>query len=633
MSFSRNVQIVVGEVLVEPKTHTLNSKQKQYFHDNLFNAIEDNIKNNDDRIIVAPAHTGSGKTYTIVNDTILSYAKKYVSCSLIIVIAPDKGCVDDPYVSFEREYNNTKFVDIQGTKKELKVLTKDDVRADLENTDTNRVLVTSCVPVYVAFLSTQYFNSLYDSYDPLTSNVKLPDLVIADEIHHGLGTPSSDTIYYDQGRRNINYDPVWFNTIKNMRTMGTRVLGFTATTTQSQQEKTVEGADNFKILDSMPKDRDSSTFTERVLLDSSPKAGLKTAKEHIENKISYIRKIAANITDDTWKKATSLNIEFIMPGSIFKLARGNSKKGRSMQGIGPLLFDWAWNLGIDVATSTTDSKKFRFAHKNKSSLPQRYDHSVDIIREANSPTRSNVPLLLTVIESGNMGWNIPRIKTVVNLTVPSQKRVSNMQVQLCGRGTRLLFRIESHDEMSKSIAQLDVSDDQKRLLAEYVCIMSTNTIMYLESDIMHDAYRRISENTYTAAEGLELYMNAINANSRVVSFPKNVVTIKGKKYDANKLNQRYKESQCTACPRDPVTNIPYCEICTRNAVQLRLGRPVLDDEWRVMSVRMLELNHGKNGRYDYSTGNLETVCANFHAIITEINEDHLCHYENTSRVD
>ena len=630
MSFNKNVQIVVGELLVEPKTDLLRPLQKQYFHDNLFNAIEDSFKNNDDRIIIVPANTGSGKTFTIVNDTILSYVKKYPSCSLIMVIAPDKGCVDSPYVSFEREYDGSRFIDITGTKKELRVFTKDDLKADLNDTSFTRTLVSQYIPVCVAFVSTQYFNTLYANYDPATSSVRLPDLVIADEVHYGLGTPSSNTIYYDQGRRNNNYDPVWFNTIKKMRKLGTRVIGFTATTTQSQQEKTNEGASNFKILDTMPKLSDSSTFTEGVFLGSFPDSGLDRAKKHVEKNITYLRKLVSDITADTWEKAASLNIEPIMPAVLFKFAREGSTKGVTMRGLSPLL-DWALKLGIDVAKSTSESKSLRIVNQGKFSRTK-YDHSVDIIREANSPARSKVPLLLAVMESGNMGWDIPRINTVVNLTVPSQKNVSNMQVQLCGRGTRLPFKIESHDAMSISIAQLPISTDQKKLLAEYVCRMCTTNIMYLKSDVMDDAYLKVSENTYTTSEGLKVYMDAINDNSRVIPFTK-LVTINGKKYDANKLNQQYKESQCTACPRDPNTNIPYCEICTRNAVQIRLGRHVPDDEWKLLSVRMLELNHGKNGRYDYSPGNLETVCANFHAVITEINGDNLCHYEGAIRVD
>jgi hypothetical protein len=185
--------------------------------------------------------------------------------------------------------------------------------------------------------------------------------------------------------------------------------------------------------------------------------------------------------------------------------------------------------------------------------------------------------------------------------------------------------------MRQLINSLNVSLSQKYALAQYVVHKCETHIFAVRTSLMEEAYFQYSKNTMTFDEGLQYYMSYFTLSSP--SYTKLVAKPSYKlQYDANKLNQEYKESQCSACPKQPDTNIPLCEIVTRISVESRLGK-LSDDAWKGIAIRMVQLNHLKDGRYDYSPNNLETVCANVHAAITEVNKDHLCYYEGTTRIN
>jgi len=464
------------------------------------------------------------------------------------------------------------------------------------------------------------------------------DLIIIDEIHYGNGTPSANTMRLDQGRYNSLYHPEWLTTLKqfvhNTGYNKTRIMGFSGTLTNSQRGGNVEGRQVFNMIPELPKSKDSVTFTKGCNIGEGLYA-FDRAKREVDQLITEIRTLVSSITGDTWVKAAQINVTPQMPAFVFKYSRNNAINGITMQGNIGIFKKWLNSIGADYARSTCNLKEYgeyvpgRLNHYSVS-----YTRSADIIQQANIVSNATRPLGISLMESGNMGWDIPRIVAVVNLTKPSAKDVTNMQEQLCARSNRLLFN-SSHDDMRKLIANLDVDLDQKKLVAKYVCKMSTSYIFYVNSDLMADAYCNFAENTYPEKEGLELYIQAIEEahDKKVIVFPNAKIRIRNNKHDASKLNKLYKDSQCGVCPKDPTTQVPMCELSVRLTLEDKRGEKFDDDEWKSIVPNMIQVNHLEKGRNDYSPENLQSVCANYHAVITILNKDHLCKYVNGIRVN
>jgi hypothetical protein len=607
---------------VRAKTDLLRPNQKQYLHDNLFSTIATCKATNDRRAIVVPADTSAGKTFTIINDTIPHYFYSYTNEDFGVFIAPELGCVEGPYEKAKKTYDNKLIVDKNGVKKRIRIVSNENY---LEFVTTPPLC--SEPSIFIAFVTIHTFSNAHRSRSVMTPNV-----AFIDEIHWGLGTPTAADYLVDHGYPSTSFEAVWYNVLKDMRELTdspTTVVGYTGTATASQQQLTTEGAANFILLSRMPKDKDESTFAEVHYYgrNVTHENVLKNVKNIIRNNIDEVVSVTTLINPDTWDAAAAIGIEKVMPAFIMKMARNKSRNGISISTYSEIL-KWMQSNSIDAATSSTYSKSYHTQSKRISC-----DSAIDVIKLANKNVTQ--PTGIVVLESGAVGWDIPRINIVVNLSVPmAGYGVCMMQDQLIGRGRRLLFGITSHDEMSAKIARLEISKDQKLLVAKYVALMSTTTVVYIDSPAMNEAALNFLAKSYDHKEGMQLYIDAVEKyDSNVVNFSNAKIRIRNNKHDASKLNKLYKECQCSVCPKDPTTQVPICELSIRLALETKRGEKFDDDEWESIVPNMIQVNHLAKGRNDYSPENLQSVCANYHAIITILNNDHLCKYVNGTRVD
>lgn len=634
----------VVENLVIAKTDLLRPNQKQYLHDNLFDAIANCKATNDRRAIIVPADTSAGKTFTIINDTIPHYFYTHTDEDFGVFIAPEVGCVAGPYEKAKETYDGKLIVDKNGVTKRLRIVSNENYHEFVTNTPQ-----CSEPSIFIAFVTIHTFSNAHrmqdeedeiDSVEDDMDSVMTPNVAFIDEIHWGLGTPTADEYQVDHGYANKSFEAIWFKVLKNMREKKDNpitVIGYTGTATTSQQQLTSEGALNFTILARMPKGKDESTFSDVHYYNST---NYKDVLERVQNliikKLDEVMSTTNLIKDDTWKASSAIGIEKIMPAFIMKMARDNSTSGIKMEEYSKLRC-WMESHGIDSATSSTYSKSYYDHSLPGNSKRYKCDSTLDVIKLSNK-LASN-PTGMVVLESGAVGWDIPRINMVINLSVPKAGYgVCMMQEQLIGRGRRLLFGITSHNEMSEKIAGLNLPKDQKLLLAKYVALMSTTTVAYLESDAMNEAVLNMLQKSYTHKEGMKLYIDAIenaveNHNSNIVKFPNAKIRIRNNKHDASKLNKLYKDSQCSVCIKDPTTQVPICELGIRLTLEAMRGEKFDDDEWKSIVPNMIQVNHLEKGRNDYSPENLQSVCANYHAVITILNNDHMCKYVNGTRVD
>ena len=603
--------------------------------DNVFDAIDLSIKIKDNRIIMVEAPTGSGKSTIIVKITIPTMIKKFPGTGCIVYTSPDSGCVEAPYKKFRNEWDNKVIKCDDGTYKRIRVRNKDLIKMAWELGEE-----TDDDVVDVWFVHTKWLGQTWIEYRTPNKKKKIavPDFVLVDEIHYGFGTVDATTVFEDSGRHSKNVDPKWLNTISGMASHGSRVIGYTGTPTKSQQGLTGPGAIRFNFLPPMIKNPDTSTFSlllkpeyEAKSIRNDLKLVHDLGKAVIETDNEQCTRWINEILPSTWEKIKSIGIEKMMAASIMKSAQKNAKNGLPLKNKSHekdiLAFTKA--LGADFATSTSDEKKYVSCMGDIL-----VSTASDIIDLANDKTNYNRPLILSLMMQGNMGWDITRIKHIVWLTNPTgYDKVTNMQVQTMGR-PRLPFGIFSHLDMATKIADLDVSNEQKELVARYVVFHSTSTIIISnKSPKLEKAFENYSENTYTPEEGLKLYLDEIANTKNKTKTKKSKQNVSPKfsvSYSANKLNQLYKKNYCECCSEVGLIDKNGKTRCENDARLVRAnerGYPFNDSEWNTTWFSSLILDHRNGNRTDYNPSNLITRCGTSNQVKTFDAKDYLNSYD------
>lgn len=620
----------------------MRSLQKTFLHDNVFNSIAQAEKVNDHRITIVPAGTNAGKSTVITNITIPFAIQRDSSVSCIVFTSPDSGCVDGPYNKFHAEWNGKRIQCTDGKIKTIRVRRKDEIKMSWEIDEQ-----TPSNIVDVWFVSTQWLGRIWGEYrDPFISKtIPVPQYVFVDEIHFGMGTIDATTIFYDQGRNNANFDPKWLPTIYGMAVAGSRVLGYTGTATVSQRGGTILGATVFKTLPKMPENKNTSVFAEVLpikteLFSSTYRAELLNtydlSKLVYELSVDKCDKFFNEIDLDTWEKAMDIGIVQTMPGAFFKFGREDATKSiplYSSRGRRNDFLAFGKELNADVGVVTSDEKKYL-----KSKLHLAFKDAYSIIREANHESNIVDPFLLSVIMQGNMGWDIPRLKQVSFLGYPSAKNVHLMQLQTMARAKRLVCGVYDHTDKAREIAELDVSTEQKVLLAKYVVFVNTvNIVIPNGAPLLESAYTEFRQNMHTPNEGLDLYLNIIKTHvpvkkksnvSKFVSKFTNPHFHQG--YNPGSLNKLNKKDYCEHCTDLGLVDDKgetFCRILGRQHANDIAGYKLSEAEFKEHWQGQLKLDHLNGVRTDNRPENLYTRCGISDALKTLIAKDFLNKYK------
>jgi len=618
--------------------------QKKYLHDNVFQSLDESEKLNDHRITIVPAGTGSGKSTIVTKITIASIISRDPNAKCIIFTSPDSGCVDGPFSSFVREWNGKKITCADGSVKEIRARQKDEIVKSWAVGEK-----TSNDVVDVWFVTTQWLGLKWKEYrnpNILQKNIGIPDYIIVDEIHFGMGTINATTIFEDQGRNNKNFDPKWLPTIYGMAVAGSRVIGYTGTATKSQRGGTVLGASVFKTLDRMPESKNTSVFAETLPIEPLVNSAYivqdvsntyELAKLQYELTVSKTLQFFKDIDQDTWVKAEAIGISKLMPGSFFKFGRCDATTSiplehdpmsRVRKGQKKDFLDYSSDIGADSGIVTSDQKSF---HPNKGGVNYHYTAN-DIINRANSSSVAQNPLTLGVIMQGNMGWDIPRLKQVSFLGHPSAKNVHLMQLQTMARAKRLVHGVYEHNTKAVEIAELDVSMQQKELLARYVVFSNTvNIVVPKYAHLLKSAYSEFKQHMHTPAEGLDLYLNIIKTHvptkSNVSKMTKPHFHMG---YNPGSQNQASKKDYCQHCTDLGLVTDKgdtLCSIIGRVQANDIAERRLSDEEFKEYWKGQLKLDHLNGVRTDNRPENQYTRCGISDALKTLIKKDYLNTYK------
>jgi hypothetical protein len=613
----------------------LRPQQKIYLYQQILDEVSLSLKTMDDRIMVAHAPTNSGKTFCLINVTIPAMIQQNPFTTSIVFTSPDSGCVDGPYAKFHAAWHNQVIVNCLGHRVRIRVMNGKEFNEDLVS---GMEFVSAEPVVEVYFLTTQMLGLKWGDYlknGPY--NLLAPTFVIVDEIHYGMGTIGPHTIKLDQGRTNKNYNPHWLPILIKMAKLGSRIVGVTGTPTYSQFGTSIHGTVVFNKLKSMPKEKDSSAFVEGWT-NPNPTDVYASSKDRIEKDLVQLDTLLGKITDDTWEKAADIGIDKKKPGALFKFGQHSRASANvSLSKIRTEFEDWATRTGADYGIATTTRKLYQKVGKNTYGSTPNVPKAINVINEANDPANFSVPVFLGVIQQGNMGWDIPRIKYISAMTHPTGKGVTNMQQQLMARGNRLPFdNMYSHNAKANEIASLDITVDQKNLLAEYVVFMCSTVVYFSRSsELMKLAYNEFQKETHTPVEGMKIYMDAI-ANyvpkNNVTAIPKPRFT---KGYSAGSLNQDHKKCYCEACMAagsiDPVTGKTICEIQARKVREFERGTAFSDDEWAHVWFHTLVVDHKDGDRNNYNPDNLITRDPTNNGVKTYDAKDYLNKYDASGK--
>tara|TARA_R110000868_G_scaffold359090_1_gene620889 strand:- start:341 stop:2308 length:1968 start_codon:yes stop_codon:yes gene_type:complete len=630
--------IAVGDVAVN--TNILRPEQAIYLHNNLFDAIDRQRKNKETKVIISTAPTSAGKSFVISNVTVAALAEKNPDTRLVVVTSPDSGCVDRLHHGLYQTLHDKRLKTCNGSYVRFRVVNLAEFNKGAPFDSVEPVVVVLCIHVCK-------FNSLWTDYGDASIQIKSlvpPDFVIVDEIHYGMGTTSWETILADQGRNNKNFKPHWLPVLLELAkaNFGNKpkcvVIGYTGTPTKSQSGATYQGRLVFdNSMPPMLKKKDNSTFVQGWK-SLTLKHTYAHSKAWIKAELARLQNIINNIDQSTWDEAETIGITRIIPGGLFKFGRKDSTNSIRFEegfldGYKEDFKQWVLSIGADYAAVTSTETKKEYASSIKPGIASwiKVKTAFDIIKLANSITNMARAIFIAVVQSGNLGWDIARLKWVVFLSLPTAKDVTISIEQVMGRGNRFAFPgMYSHTITSTQLAALNIPHEQKLALVEYVMFMNTVDINYTVHPLLQAAYEKFAEDTHTPAEGKQIYLDAIKAHADRVAkqaLPKPGFTMG---YTAGGLNSPFTKDYCEACMNagqfDPVTNKTFCEINARASLEHEFG-PVADIFWKIYWEAHLALDHKNGDRTDYRPENLITRDQMNNGLKTLFNKDYLNRYD------
>jgi hypothetical protein len=585
---------------------TMDPLQKEFLFDNLIQAVRENTAG-DNRIIVQMAPTGSGKSTTLSNHTIFELFRQFTQFKNIFYIAPAVECIDEVYDTMSSIVSTGMLIN----GKTVGVYNKADVKRWI---DEDRGPATQ---LNVMVISSQLFYEYYEVYPNPKISVVLPDIIINDEAHRGQGVPHSSTTYEDTGSTNNNFDPKWFNAQERLATLGSIIMHFTGTPTESQKMKTTLGGVLYKFLEDMPKRKEQNCFTHFVFADSLDDTAA-YSKNFFFNMCERVRNLQNSITSDTWKKLDG-KIYKMMPGMIVGAGRDNATNGLQYIKQHPEYENLAYSVNGDLFASTSDYKSY---------AGDKIKRMYDGIKLSMSDEKINVPLVMLVKDSGKVGINIKRLNTAVVLRLPSQDRIHNAYTQFVARSGRLPF-FRDHDVFIDLMRNVDIPDGQKELVVEYYSIMSTSyVIMPNDSHLLKLVQDFYGDSTFTAPEGNDYLLENIFSKS----YFNNKISSYKLAHDQNQLHKMFRKDHCEICAVES-NGLTKCENLAYDGYAKQynnfvLSREIFSTFWK----KTLNVDHINGNHFDNRPENLVTACANVHSVKGMIHQDYNNRYDENQNL-
>lgn len=576
----------------------LTTNQQKYLVDQVITQLG-NFWNGDTRKMVLQAFTGSGKTTVTIKALIPEFIKTFYPQGkrIIVFMSSLVEVVDQTYNKAVDSLHNKK---IDG--KTVRVYSSEDITKIKNDLKKGKKAGGLEGDVILLFVSAQYF---YCNYDLLTNNCGY-DLVVVDEAHRMFGTISAEDTKAD---KNVHNKSFVAETLTKLRSLpNTPVLFLTATPTNSQQEKTSLGKQENFFLDPMPRDKMTTPFFDIMNHLDYEDTVLKSLDYFIEQ-CEKIGKVFNEIEDKTWHESSS-RLTPTYPVLLMKLANKIAINGASLVDYESQIRSICKKNNITLMISTSNNKEFD---------GYRINSLVEGVNLAMSSQYNKKPIVILVIESGTAGLDIPKINNVIISRDP--KGVYNNSAQCAGRAARMKLGFINHIEFIDYIKALNVSDDQKRLLAEFY-ILSNTCMLHVPVDnrlLNTEVKTFIETDSFREHQGRDFILDGIFGDS-CPSLPASLYLVNGSSI-VNDCYKQFKKDHCEICEvmSDGRT---ACFHAAWDGFNRLVGFTIPVKEMQILWRQSLHIHHMDGNHFNNDLKNLKTICPNVHGVVTNYNQDY-----------
>jgi len=595
----------------------LSDKQKEYLFDNVIDAVKVNIATNFSNIITVAADTGDGKTFTLIN---------YILPELIrmgfynhIYMAPDAGLVKQ---TRDMAHDVMSMQLIAG--KPVNIIDEETGKKYIKG---KLKLPKNCVNVFL--ITKKMFLENKDAFTKghLSAKTHGAWSVFDDEAHSQTGVPSRRDTKPSTGVNNKKAKLSTFKALNAFRKVGNNIIGTSATLTNSQKGKTIDGRKIFLRLPQMPKDPLTCTFA-----DFTPVSAVTNDNWDFGKMLSIGLKLFANhcqsvdalhnsITDSTWNVLDTTNdskFAYVCPDMIIKVGRNNATNGIKYEDCIDLItrFVNANNMILaDLVEMTFNGKKIK--------------DMGEMIKIINTVGLDKNVVIVTK-DKASVGINVPTLTHAIIARTPAQKLIHNNWSQFLGRVTRMPF-FRSHQVAKDFIFGLDIHYDQKALLATYYALMNwSHSIVPEESELLASRVNADDEDDDDIDETVMDYrlkhtMNLESGKQFLFDGLQDSCTGKNSiGYTISRLTPEMsnfiKGTFCGNCKRD-TNGLPVCLPNVYETYCKTYGHVTLEEFLSNTDKSASVREHKDNNHYNNNPENIAYVCATLSAFKTDIHKD------------
>lgn len=582
---------------------SITQSQQKYLVSQTIAQLDKFYKGIDSRKIVLNAFTGSGKTTVTLKVVIPEFIRNFYPDDkrLILFMAPRAEVVEQSYKKAKKALHGKS---VHGA-----------VVKCYNSTDINRIKNDPNLgednnldgDVIVLFLTAQYFGQ---NYEFLTKENAF-DLVVVDEAHIMFGTISKEDTKADKGVTNNNFEA---HTLDKLRSLtSTAVMYLTATPTNSQRGNTWLGETNNVYLDPMPRDVLTTPFYDMVpYIDSEDTVTL--GLEYFKSQCDRISEVITAITPETWQIAKEFKPMY--PAALVRLARRGAANGA---GFGEAIYDvsafcqkFDFRMLLNTSVSYTDdfySKEF-----DSRKIPSLAE-GVRLAEQADDK-----PVVVVTIESGYAGLDLPKLNNVIVGREPSGT-IHNNYSQTAGRAARMKQGFINHADAVEAIKNYPISDDQKRLLAEYYILHSTSVVhVPVDSKLLNgDVKQFIETDTWREQEGRRFILDSIFG--KIHPELKQKISLSVNSTLRDDTYKKFKKSYCECCNTNKDGHT-HCFESSWKGFENLLGTTISLGEMKILWPLCLHVHHLDGNHFNNDPKNLKTICPNVHSLVTMHNQDY-----------
>lgn len=549
--------------------------------------------------LVLNAFTGSGKTTVAIKALIPEFIRSFYPLGKRVIgfMAPNKEVVEGSFFKAVNALHNTT---VDG--KKICVYSQLDIDSIKEKTAGGHSSPSLDGDIIIFFITAQYFNKNFNYFD------KHVDLMIVDEAHIMFGTINEEDTKADKGTRIRGFKAVTLTKLSLMTT--TAVLFLTATPTVSQKTGTNFGRLHNKYLKPMPRDVLTTPFYDIIPYVDHEEV-LYKGLDHFKLQCKLIGELISQIEDSTWEKAKD-NFYPVYPVLLARLAKEDAKNGLDLEQYLQEIRNICKSYGFKFFVSRSKGKEYDGAPiKNMNTGIQR------------SRKENDSPIVMLVLDSGYAGVDIEKLNTVIIARTPSTTCHNNYS-QTAGRAARMKFDFRNHATAAEKIREYDISDEQKRLLAEYYIEHSSSTVhVPLDSKLLNrDVKDFIETDTWRKDAGAAFILQNVFLNKPVPKlYLSTSVTIQDDTY------KQYKKKFCESCLfQEEEEGHSQCFYTAWRGFQHIMKCKISESEMELIWPKCLQVHHLDGNHFNNDPTNLSTLCPNVHSLITIHHEDYKNRY-------